>query len=297
MAIKWLEDYLALIELGSFSAAARKRNVSQPAFSRRIQQLEEWLGVVLIDRSRKPLCLTPLAEQHEANFRRLVTQIYEFRANIRADSAHKSDLVLVSQHSLAASRLPALIDDLKVVLPDHRFRIRSENRDSGVALLLRGEADILLIYEADQADRCVPPQFAKSCVLGEDALVLVASPRLAESEQFRLLGHPLPLLSFPPESFFGQALRVNALTELMNARLVEFQHVSEFSLGLREMALMHQGAAWLPRSLIAGDLDRGALSELDLPGARVPLNIVAYFASGQDEMAGYLASHFGESQR
>jgi DNA-binding transcriptional LysR family regulator len=44
---------LALIEAGSFSAAAEKRHVSQPAFSRRTQLFEEWLGVELIDRSRK----------------------------------------------------------------------------------------------------------------------------------------------------------------------------------------------------------------------------------------------------
>ena len=49
MELKWLDDYLALIETGSFSAAAEKRHVSQPAFSRRIQQLEEWLGVTLSD--------------------------------------------------------------------------------------------------------------------------------------------------------------------------------------------------------------------------------------------------------
>ena len=292
MAIKWLEDYLALIESGSFSAAARRRNVSQPAFSRRIQQLEEWLGVVLIDRSRKPLCLTPLAEQHDVNFRRLMTQIYEFRANLRADSAQKPDLVLAAQHSLAASRLPSFIEELKSTLPDRRFRIRSENRDSGVALLMRGEADILLIYETAEADRCVSPQLAKACLLGDDCLVLVASPRLVESEAFTVPSHPLPLLSFPPESFFGQALRMSALTELMNARLVEFQHVSEFSLGLREMALMHQGAAWLPRSLVAADLDRGALRELELAGAQVPLKIVAYFANEKDDAATRLAERF-----
>jgi LysR family transcriptional regulator, hypochlorite-specific transcription factor HypT len=43
MELKWLDDYLALIETGSFSAAAEKRHVSQPAFSRRIQMLESGL--------------------------------------------------------------------------------------------------------------------------------------------------------------------------------------------------------------------------------------------------------------
>ena len=53
MELKWLDDYLALIEAGSFLAAAEKRHLSQPAFSWRTQLFEEWFGVELIDRSRK----------------------------------------------------------------------------------------------------------------------------------------------------------------------------------------------------------------------------------------------------
>jgi DNA-binding transcriptional LysR family regulator len=292
MEIKWLDDYMALIETRSFSAAAEKRHVSQPAFSRRIQQLEEWLDVTLIDRSRKPLCFTPLAEQHEADFRRLVTQIYEFRATLRTDSTYSPDMVLAAQHSLAASRLPSFIEEFRGILPEQRFRIRSENRDDGVALLLRGDADILLTYETEQAERCVPHQLATACVLGEDALVLVASPKLCDCDDFTAPNRPLPLLCFPPESFFGKAVRTHALAELMHARLVAVQYVSEFSLGLREMALLHQGAAWLPKSLVAADLERGALRELDTVGSPVALTIVAYFARRSDEALQKLTAHF-----
>lgn len=292
MEIKWLDDYLALIETGSFSAAAEKRHASQPAFSRRIQQLEEWLGVTLIDRSRKPLRFTPLAEQHEGSFRRLVTHIYEFRATLQTDSTHSPDMVLVAQHSLAASRLPTYIEEFRSILPQQKFRIRSENRDDGMAMLLRGDADVLLTYEAPQADRCLPPQLATACTLGEDALVLVASPALCESEDFTAPNRSLPLLCFPPESFFGQAVRTRAMAELMQSRLITVQYVSDFSPGLREMALIHQGAAWLPKSLVAGDLERGTLRELVSVGSAVPLTIVAYFSRRNDDALKKLTSHF-----
>ena len=48
---KLLEDFLSLYRHKSFSHAAQERNVTQPAFSRRIRALEEWLGVVLFDRT------------------------------------------------------------------------------------------------------------------------------------------------------------------------------------------------------------------------------------------------------
>lgn len=279
MELKWLDDYLALIETESFSAAAEKRHVSQPAFSRRIQQLEDWLGVALIDRSRKPLRFTPLASQHEAAFRNLATHIYEFQSTLRSHATQSPGMVMAAQHSLAAAYLPTFLEELRALMPEQRFRIRSENRDDGVALLVRGHADILLTYETRQIASSVPPQLATSCTLGEDALVLVASAKLCASDDFVQPDRPLPLLCFPPESFFGQAIRTHALPELMHARLVAVQYVSEFSLGLREMALIHQGAAWLPRNLIAQDLKQGTLRELASMGSSVPLTIVAYFAN------------------
>lgn len=51
---KLLEDFLSLCRHRSFSHAAQERNVTQPAFSRRIRALEEWLGVVLFDRTALP---------------------------------------------------------------------------------------------------------------------------------------------------------------------------------------------------------------------------------------------------
>jgi len=51
MDTKWLEDFISLAETGSFSRSAEMRHVTQPAFSRRIQSLESWLGTDLIDRT------------------------------------------------------------------------------------------------------------------------------------------------------------------------------------------------------------------------------------------------------
>jgi len=185
---------------------------------------------------------------------------------------------------------------LRTLQAEQRFRIRSENRDEGVALLLRGEADILLAYETTTAGTSIPTQLATACALGEDALVLVASPKLASSEEFSALDSPMPLLCFPAETFFGRAVRTRALPELMQSRLVAVQYVSEFSLGLREMALLNQGAAWLPRSLVAQDLKQGSLQELPAIGREVPLWIKTYFANHRNQALQNLFAKFRASQ-
>lgn len=54
----WLLDFVELAKSGNFSRAAELRNVTQPAFSRQVKQLEEWVGVTLVDRGSHPVELT-----------------------------------------------------------------------------------------------------------------------------------------------------------------------------------------------------------------------------------------------
>jgi DNA-binding transcriptional LysR family regulator len=279
MELKWLDDYLALIETGSFSAAAERRHVSQPAFSRRIQMLEDWLGVTLIDRARKPLQLTPVAAESQAAFRSLVARIYEFRSTLKSESLDAADLTIAAQHTLAASYVPMLLKRLRPLEPEQNFRIRSENRSDAVTLLMRGQAEILIAYETAQAPCGIPPPIAVRQMLGVDRLVLVCSPALhASLGSLRHDAPPVPMLCFPPESFFGQLVRFEVLPELMRRQQVAVRCVSEFAMGLRELALVGQGAAWLPHSLVAGDLERGHLLPLESLGRSVAMDIVAYFA-------------------
>ncbi len=63
MDTRWLEDFVSLAETWSFSRSARLRHITQPAFSRRIQALERWAGVPLIDRHSYPTRLTPAGQQ------------------------------------------------------------------------------------------------------------------------------------------------------------------------------------------------------------------------------------------
>lgn len=62
---KWLYDFLTLEKCRNFSQAAVSRNVSQPAFSRRIRALEQAIGVELFNRQVTPL---QLSEQENLPF-------------------------------------------------------------------------------------------------------------------------------------------------------------------------------------------------------------------------------------
>jgi len=278
MELKWLDDYIALIETGNFSEAAMRRHVSQPAFSRRIQMLENWLGVTLIDRGRKPLQFTRVAKDNQPEFGKLVARIYEFRAMLKSESLDSASITIAAQHTLAASYVPGFLNRLREHAPDQNYRIQSGNQNDSVALFTRGDAEILITYDAPQAPVNLPSQLASRHILGHDELLLVASPQLHKILNAVTEGASVPMLCYPVDSFFGQAVRAQALPDLMRLHQVVVRCVSEFAVGLRELALIGQGAAWLPASLIHDDLSQGRLLTLPLLGQSVSMDVVVFFA-------------------
>jgi DNA-binding transcriptional LysR family regulator len=58
MNLDYLKTFLELVKLGSFSAVAKKLNISQPAVSFQIQKLEHDLGVRILNRNQKKVSLT-----------------------------------------------------------------------------------------------------------------------------------------------------------------------------------------------------------------------------------------------
>jgi len=62
MDIRWLEDLLALAETRNFRQAAEQRHITQSGLSRRLQSLERWAAVPLVDRDAVPVALTEQGE-------------------------------------------------------------------------------------------------------------------------------------------------------------------------------------------------------------------------------------------
>ena len=83
METRWLEDFLVLAETGSFTRSAELRHLTQPAFSRRIKALENWLGADLIDRTTWPTRLTPAGELLLDKARQLVGELSSTRTLLR----------------------------------------------------------------------------------------------------------------------------------------------------------------------------------------------------------------------
>ena len=84
MDTNWLEDFLALAELKNFSRAADVRNVTQPAFSRRVRALEDWIGAPLFVRGAQGAILTPAGINFRSRADDMIRSLHQARRDIRA---------------------------------------------------------------------------------------------------------------------------------------------------------------------------------------------------------------------
>jgi len=276
MDLGWLEDYLALRELGSFTAAAERRNLSQPAFSRRIQALEAWLGVTLVDRSCRPYRFTSVALENHNDLHDFLNRLYDLRNQLRGEQTRASRLSVAVQHALAISLFPRLVEDLRRSGFQPAYHLNCADRSECIEMMLRSEVDLLICHETARHPSMIPPDTAARLVAGRDQMILVGLPCGDGQCPLPPEGARLPLLTYPQSSFLGQVIWDQVMPQLTARFAIETVCVSAFSGALREMVLCGLGSAWLPRSLVGGDIRAGRLAPIDPDGLNCPLDVVAY---------------------
>lgn len=278
MKLAWIEDLLALVDAGSFSRAAVLRNVTQPAFSRRIQLLEAWLDVELIDRRSQPMRLSAVAERHIPEFRALLNDLNRLRNGIRAKNEGLERVVLATQHSLTMTRLPAMLKLLgKNRSAQIELNVRSENRDECVALFMQGQVDLLLCMEEqdDLLANLMPD--AGRLDMGAETLIPVSTvAKKGIPLHAPRPGVILKMLAFPLDSFLGRIMYKHCVGALLRQHSVEVVHESVFLAGIKEMVMAGLGMAWLPQSLIHRELQSGSLVSLEEEMKSVPLQLGLY---------------------
>lgn len=278
MKLAWIEDLLALVDAGTFSRAAVLRNVTQPAFSRRIQLLEAWLDVELIDRRSQPMRLSAVAERHIPEFRALLHDLNHLRNRIRAKNEGLARVVLATQHSLTMTRLPAMLKLLgRNRSAQIELNVRSENRDECVALFMQGQADLLLcMEEQDDPLTSLMPDAGRLDMGAETLIPVSAVAKKGIPLHAPVHGVTLKLLAFPLDSFLGRIMYKHCVSALLRQHTVEVVHESVFLAGIKEMVMAGLGMAWLPESLIRRELQSGSLVSLGDEMKSVSLELGLY---------------------
>ncbi|TWT47444.1 LysR family transcriptional regulator [Botrimarina hoheduenensis] len=150
MQLRSLKIFCDIVRLGSFSKAAELNGVSQPNVSQMVHNLEDRLGVQLIDRSRRPFVITPEGERYHKGCLELVQLYDELERDIRSLHDHQTvRLNIAAIYSVGLGQMRRMVDEFRRESPEILLRIDYMHPDQVQCAVESGDADIGVVSYAE----------------------------------------------------------------------------------------------------------------------------------------------------
>ncbi len=257
METKWLEDFVSLAETRSFSRSAQLRHVTQPAFSRRIQALEAWTGIDLVDRSSYPTRLTPAGETFHAQALEVLGALQAARNMMRSHQAAGQDMIeFAVPHTLAFTFFPHWLMDLRQRFGALKCRLTALNVHDAVLRLTEGGCDLLIAYHHPSQPLQLAPERYEMLSLGSETLAPYAKADADGAPMFRLpgrAGERVPFLSYASGAYMARLVEL-ILKQASEPAALDSIYETDMAEGLKAMALEGHGLAFLPVSSVRKEL-------------------------------------------
>nr|WP_319249873.1 LysR substrate-binding domain-containing protein [uncultured Celeribacter sp.] len=287
LKLRHLEAFLAVAKAGTITAAARARNVSQPALSKTIAELEIQLGAPLFTRTGRQAVLTPAGEAFR---RHALSSLQSLEAGVRAiTGGGRMDVVKVGVLPTVASGLfPAVALEFSELRPDARIAVITGPNRYLIERMRSGGLD-LVVGRMAPAREMTGLSFE---YLYDETVLLVGRknhPGLSLSPVEALRRYPV-ILPNPGSIIRQQVMQYLIASGLETSLSVRFETVARpVGLPLVERSDM----LWfISRGVVEREMTEGRLSTLDLgvdymTGA---VGLTRKFDFTRDSPADFLAS-------
>lgn len=272
-----LEDFLALARAMNFSRAAETRNMTQPAFSRRIRSLEDALGTPLVNRTTRQIALTPAGRAFQPRAEAIVRMLADARhAALEAAGRTERSLTLAATHALSYTFVPRWLTRVAGPSEVGTLNMVSDSHRQCLRLMQDGEASFFICHRGMTSAPALPEKQFRAHPVGADRLVPLCVPDADGQPRWRLdrAGPEAPFLAY------GSASGLHAILETHWAArgCPKLRRAMQSMLAATnlEMAKEGQGVAYLPLSLAEDELALGRLVRAAGDAHDIPVEVVIH---------------------
>lgn len=260
MEIHQLRYFVAVVEEGSFSHAAEREHVSQPALSQQIHKLEAELNQQLFDRLPRATVLTDAGRTLLGYARQILAGIDDARRSVSAlEQEVAGRLAVGAVPSIALYVLPRLTRQFQQHYPKVTFELFEDTTDKLAQGLENGTLDVVLASSGDESPTL------EHYSLGEEPLLLLVPEqhRMARKKRIKwsdlatekfLLLHEVHSLAKTVRQFLA-ANKLNPEVVLQGAQLVTIASMVAAGLGVTVIPQMMVEAGFT-RGCVAVPFDR-----------------------------------------
>lgn len=267
MQINQINAFLAVAEFESFSLAAERLHITQPAVSKRIGQLENNLRVELFDRIGKRSILTPNGKAFKPHAERILQELQSYRSSLSQQQLTPSgSLSFATSHHIGLHRLPQVLRDFKIQYPQVDLDLHFMDSEDACTAIANNELELAIVTLPEDAD----DKLVCEAVWIDDLVVVMAADHqlasLREIDPSQLLEHAAIL---PSIGTFTRKI-INSLFAASKDQINIILETNYLET-IKVMVSANLGWSILPRSMVDSSLTSHHLSGLD---AHRPLGIV-----------------------
>ncbi len=267
MRINQIDAFLAVAELESFSLAAESLHITQPAVSKRIQQLENSIRVELFDRIGRRSILTPNGRAFKPHAERILQELRSYRSSLSQQQLTPSgNLSFATSHHVGLHRLPQVLRDFKIRYPRVDLDLHFMDSEDACAAIANNELELAIVTLPEAADDRLEYE---PVWIDELVVVMAADHALAtqqEIEPARLLGHAAIL---PSRGTFTRKIIDNLFAGIKDRLDIILE--TNYLETIKVMVSANLGWSILPQSMVDSSLTSHYLNDFDL---QRPLGIV-----------------------
>lgn len=286
MNLSWVRDLEHLAQTGNFSRAAKLSHLSQPALSRRIKALEDWVGAALVDRARHPVKLSGAGVEMLEAGQQALARLESERRTIREAQAlpDRYTVKFAAQHSIGWRFYPAWLQSFESAFGPVMSRLRADDLPQCLDDLQSGAVDFVIAYASRKVSPIAGLREIEGVRIGRDMLIPVAKTGPDGNPMFMLArrnGVAIPFLRFGATAPISQHIEPLLRSHDLRTRL-QVVYENSMSGALRIRVRDGSGLAWLPKSLVIPDLEAGILTQAGSSRWQIPLDIMLYRVRRQE---------------
>ncbi len=267
MQINQISAFLAVAELGSFSLAAERLHITQPAVSKRIRQLESSVRVELFDRIGKRSFLTPGGRAFKPHAERILQELKSYRSSLsHQQGAPSGSLSFATSHHIGLHRLPQILRGFKSRYPGVDLDLHFMDSEDACAAIAANELELAIVTLPEQADArldCEPVWIDQMVVVFATDPALAGAATITAED---LLGYAAIL---PSHGTFTRKI-IDSLLSVYREQL-DIVLETNYLETIKVMVSANLGWSILPVSMVDASLGYHRLAGLDV---KRPLGIV-----------------------
>jgi len=271
MHLRFLKTFCDIVDLGSFSRAAKANGVSQSNASQIVHHLEERLGVQLIDRSKRPFVVTPEGKRFHEGARVIVQRYDDLEREVRSlHEAAAARLTVASIYSVGLAHMSGLLRQFLGAHPKADVRFEYLHPHRVYEVVDQGQADLGLVSYPEESDSLAAIPWRT------EPIVVVCYPQHPLTKRRSV---SLRMLRNEPFVSFQQGLKIRdeidaafALNDVSVRVALAFDNIETIKRAIEIGA----GISLLPEPTIAREIESGTLVQIPLEGTWLarPLGII-----------------------